>query len=102
MAGAPGGRPTTATSPGTATRETGSPTLLHRDSTPSVGAIAVYRPGSGYSQLGHVAVVIAASSTAYTISEMYFISFGEVNTRTIWWPDPHIQGFIPLSKEDLQ
>jgi hypothetical protein len=33
---------------------------------------------------------------------MYFISFGEVNTRTIWWPDPHIQGFIPLSKEDLQ
>jgi hypothetical protein len=75
---------------------------FHTQPTPTVGAIVVYRPGSGYSQLGHVAVVIAVSSTTYTISEMYFISFGEVNTRTIWWPDPHIQGFIPLSKEDLQ
>jgi len=54
------------------------------------------------SQLGHVAVVVAVSAATYTVSEMYFISFGEVNTRTIWWPDPHIQGFIPLSKEDLQ
>jgi len=69
---------------------------FHTQLTPTVGAIAVYRPGSGYSQLGHVAVVIAVSAATYTVSEMYFISFGEVNTRTIWWPDPHIDGFIPL------
>ena len=67
---------------------------------PTVGAIAVYRPGSGYSALGHVAIVIAVSGHAYTISEMYFVGFGEVNTRSIWWPDPHIAGFIPLSQED--
>ena len=69
--------------------------------TPSLGAIVVYRPGSGYSQLGHVGVVIAASPTTYTISEMYVIAFGEVDTRTIGWPDPHVEGFIPLSKKDL-
>ena len=38
----------------------------------------------------------------YTISEMYVIAFGEVDTRTIRWPDPHVEGFIPLSKKDLQ
>ena len=75
---------------------------FHTQPTPSVGAIAVYRPGSGYSQLGHVAVVVAVSSTTYTVSEMNFIAWGEVNTRTTWWPDPHIQGFIPLSEEGLQ
>jgi hypothetical protein len=75
---------------------------FHTQGTPSVGAIAVYRPGSGYSQLGHVAVVTAASSTTYTISEMYVIAWGEVDTRTLRWPDPHIEGFIPLSEEDLQ
>jgi surface antigen len=69
---------------------------FHTQLTPTVGAIAVYRPGSGYSQLGHVAIVVAVSAATYTVSEMYFISFGEVNTRTIWWPDPHIDGFIPL------
>jgi len=52
--------------------------------------------------LGHVAIVIAVSGHAYTISEMYFVGFGEVNTRSIWWPDPHIAGFIPLSQEDMR
>jgi len=75
---------------------------FHTQATPSLGAIAVYRPGSGYSQLGHVAIVTAASSTTYTISEMYVIAWGEVDTRTLRWPDPHIEGFIPLSEEDLQ
>ena len=75
---------------------------FHTQATPSLGAIVVYRPGSGYSQLGHVGVVIAASPTTYTISEMYVIAFGEVDTRTIGWPDPHVEGFIPLSKKDLQ
>ena len=75
---------------------------LKTAASPTVGAIAVYRPGSGYSALGHVAIVIAVSARAYTISEMYFVGFGEVNTRTIWWPDPHIAGFIPLSQEDMR
>ena len=69
---------------------------------PTVGAIAVYRPVGEYSPLGHVAIVIAVSNRAYTVSEMHVIGFGQVDTRTIWWPDPYIAGFIPLSEEDLQ
>ena len=75
---------------------------FHTAALPTVGAIAVYRPVGEYSPLGHVAVVIAVSSRAYTVSEMHVIGFGQVDTRTIWWPDPHIAGFIPLSEEDLQ
>jgi hypothetical protein len=63
---------------------------------PSIGAVVVYLPGSGYSELGHVAIVIALSSTSYTVSEMNFLSWGEVNTRSVGWPDPHVSGFIPL------
>ena len=63
---------------------------------PSLGAIVVYLPGSGYSELGHVAIVIALSSSSYTVSEMNFLSWGEVNTRSVGWPDPHVSGFIPL------
>ena len=62
----------------------------------SVGAIAVYRPGSGYSDYGHVAVVIAASPGSYTVSEMNFTGWGQVSTRTVAWPDPRIAGFIPV------
>jgi surface antigen len=71
------------------------------NSTPSVGAIAVYRPGGGYSDLyGHVAVVIAVGPGTYTVSEMNFIGWGQVSTRTVGWPDPHIVGFIPVREED--
>lgn len=63
---------------------------------PSLGAIAVYAPGDGYSELGHVAIVIAVSPSSYTVSEMNFLGWGEVNTRTIPWPDPHAEGFIPI------
>ena len=69
---------------------------FHTRPIPSVGAIAVYRPGSGYSPLGHVAVVVGVSSTTYTVSEMNFIGWGQVNTRAVRWPDSHIEGFIPL------
>ncbi|MHB8688117.1 MAG: CHAP domain-containing protein [Candidatus Dormibacteraceae bacterium] len=75
---------------------------FHTQPMPSVGAIAVYRPGSGYSQLGHVAVVVEVSSTTYTVSEMNFIGWGEVDTRTVWWPDPHVEGFIPLQEGGIQ
>ena len=63
---------------------------------PSPGAIVVYHPGAGYSELGHVAIVIAFSSSSYSVSEMNFLGWGEVNTRTVPWPDPHVSGFIPL------
>ncbi len=63
---------------------------------PSIGAVVVYRPGSGYGELGHVAIVIAVSSSSYTVSEMNFVGWGEVNTRSAGWPDPHVSGFIPL------
>jgi hypothetical protein len=74
----------------------------HTAASPTVGAIAVYRPVGEYSPLGHVAIVIAVSNRTYTVSEMHVIGFGQVDVRTIWWPDPHIAGFIPPSEEDLQ
>ena len=75
---------------------------FHNAASPTVGAIAVYRPVGEYSPLGHVAIVIAVSARAYTVSEMHVTGFGQVDTRTLWWPDPYIAGFIPLSEEDLQ
>jgi hypothetical protein len=82
--------------------ETASAQGYHTAASPTVGAIAVYRPVGEYSPLGHVAIVIAVSNRAYTVSEMHVIGFGQVDTRTIWWPDPHIAGFIPLSDADLR
>jgi surface antigen len=70
---------------------------------PSVGAIAVYAPGGTYHPLyGHVAVVIAVTPTTYTVSEMNFIGWGRVSTRVIPWPDPEIDGFIPVRPEDVK
>ncbi len=63
---------------------------------PSLGAIAVYAPGGAYSDYGHVAVVVARGPHSYTVSEMRAPGWGEVTTREIAWPDPHVQGFIPL------
>ena len=74
----------------------------HTAASPTVGAIAVYRPVGEYSPLGHVAIVIAVSDRAYTVSEMHVIGFGRVDSRAIWWPDPHVAGFIPLSQEDMR
>lgn len=71
------------------------------NSTPSVGAIAVYRAGDGYSGYGHVAIVIAVAPGNYTVSEMNAIGWGRVSTRIVGWPDPHLEGFILLRKEDL-
>jgi len=63
---------------------------------PSVGAIAVYRPGGTYSVYGHVAIVIAVAPTSYVVSEMNAPHWGKVTTREIRWPDPEAAGFIPL------
>ncbi len=69
-------------------------------SAPSVGAIAVFYPGGDYSRYGHVAIVIAVSADAYTVSEMNAIGWGQVSTRRIGWPDPQAEGFIPLAETD--
>ena len=63
---------------------------------PSVGAIAVYRRGGDYSSYGHVAIVVAVKPRSYTVSEMNAPRWGEVSTRVVPWPDPQVQGFIPL------
>jgi hypothetical protein len=63
---------------------------------PSVTAIVDYRPGSAYSSFGHVAIVIGATPTTYTVSEMNYSAWGRVDTRTVAWPDPNVSGFILL------
>ena len=68
---------------------------------PSVGAIAVYRPGGAYSAFGHVAVVVATSATTYTVSEMNAPDWGRVDVRTIAWPDPAVDLFIPLDPSEI-
>jgi len=63
--------------------------------TPAPGEIAVYQRGGTYdSRYGHVAFVIAADATAYTIAEANFYGFGVIDTRTVPWPDAQIAGFI--------
>ncbi len=71
------------------------------ESVPEVGAITVYRPGGDYSPLGHVALVTAVTATTYTVSEMNALGKGRVSTRVIAWPDPRVQGFIPLSRREV-
>lgn len=63
---------------------------------PSLGAIAVFRPGGPYSELGHVAIVVRVETDAYVVSEMNAPRWGVVSTRRILWPDPHVEGFIPV------
>ncbi|HEV8053976.1 MAG TPA: CHAP domain-containing protein [Candidatus Limnocylindrales bacterium] len=69
---------------------------------PSIGAIAVYRPGGDYSVYGHVAIVIGVSPRSYTVSEMNAVGWGQVSTRTLPWPDRQAQGFIPLSASEAR
>jgi hypothetical protein len=63
---------------------------------PSIGAIVVYRPGGLYSELGHVAIVVATTATSYTVSEMNAQRWGVVSIRTLPWPDSAAAGFIPV------
>jgi len=70
------------------------------NSTPSIGAIVVYRPGGDYSTYGHVAIVVEVTGSSYTVSEMNAVGWGRVSTRTIRWPDVQVQGFIPLPRQD--
>ena len=62
--------------------------------TPQYKSIVVYPAGRGYSQYGHVAVVVAVTPTSYTVSEMNYKGLGIVDQRTVAWPDPVVEGFI--------
>jgi hypothetical protein len=65
-------------------------------STPSVGAIVVYAAARPYDpDNGHVAVVTDVGLGTYTVSEMNYKGRGVVDARTVTWPDPHVEGFIP-------
>lgn len=61
---------------------------------PSVGSIAVWGAQSGYSEFGHVAIVVNVEADRYTVSEQNYVGPGIVDQRTIPWPDPHVAGFI--------
>jgi len=64
-------------------------------STPSVGAIVVYKRGWPYDAAdGHVALVIAVTAQTYGVAEMNYLALGQIDVRTIPWPDSHVQGFI--------
>ncbi len=65
---------------------------------PSIGAIAVFQPGGDYSPYGHVAIVIAVAPAGYTVSEMNAAGWAQVSTRSLAWPDPQAEGFIPLAE----
>lgn len=67
---------------------------------PSVGSIVVYRPGGRYSELGHVAVVLAVKPGSYEVSEMNAVGWGRISSREVPWPDPHVAGFIPLAPDE--
>lgn len=57
-------------------------------SSPSVGSIAIYRPGmAGAGWMGHVAVVVAVSRGSYTVSEMNYRGLGVLDYRTV--------GYVP-------
>jgi len=65
-------------------------------SVPTVGAIVVYRRGWPYDPVdGHVALVIAVASRSYQVGEMNYVGLGRVDERTVPWPDPAAEGFIP-------
>ena len=66
-------------------------------STPSVGAIAVFGRTAGTGgQWGHVAVVLAVSTTGMVITEMNWAGRFVVDTRTVALDDPTLTGFIPV------
>jgi hypothetical protein len=68
-------------------------------SQPSVGSLAVWGAQSGYSQFGHVAVVVNVESNRYTVSEQNYVGPGVVDERTIPWPDPNVAGFITAQSQ---
>ena len=52
--------------------------------TPKAGAIVVFGPGNGYSDIGHVAYVVSVqSSTAFTLDEANYVGLGIVDQRAV-------------------
>lgn len=68
-------------------------------SPPQPGWIVVFNHGPGAdAEVGHVAVVIAATPTSWTVSESNVLGLGVIDQRTFPWPPPahpEILGWIP-------
>jgi hypothetical protein len=63
-------------------------------STPSLGAIAVWRAGPAYGPYGHVGLVIAVGGDAFTVEEMNFVGVGTIDQRVVSLTDSGLDGFI--------
>jgi CHAP domain len=61
---------------------------------PSVGAIAVYGAGKGFSVFGHVAIVVASNDQSFTVEEMNFVGLGVIDQRVDSVANPDLLGFI--------
>lgn len=49
---------------------------------PTLGSVVVYGAGGGYSEFGHVAIVIAVySPTQFLVSEMNFVAWDQIDQR---------------------
>lgn len=60
----------------------------------SVGAIVVWPTGVGYSDFGHVAVVVAVDPTSYDVAESNYLGLGIIDRRKIILPDHANPTFI--------
>jgi surface antigen len=68
---------------------------LPTSSTPTVGAIAVYRPGHGYDPVaGHVALVVGVGADTYVVMEANVRGVGWVDFAQKRLNDPGLAGFI--------
>src|SRR5438105_6919944 len=65
---------------------------------PVVHSIVVYAPSPGYSQWGHVGVVVAVGPASFRVSEMNYADGGRgtgiVDERESRWPDRAVEGFV--------
>jgi surface antigen len=65
---------------------------------PLVHSIVVYSPSPGYSQWGHVGVVVSVGPASFRVSEMNYADGGRgtgmVDERESPWPDSRVEGFV--------
>ena len=62
---------------------------------PAVGEIVAFARTPGAGQWGHVAIVVAVGDGWFTVSESNVFGLGVVDLRTLPWPDPLVEAFIP-------
>jgi hypothetical protein len=67
--------------------------------TPAPGELVVWGAGDGYSEYGHVAVVVAVNAAAgsYVVSEMNYDSTWEIDFRVVSDSAGDVLGFLPTA-----